>query len=95
MVMHGNVSVVAVFRYRCVEGYRKKSYFFLICPRLSPQDEEFRARPRLDIIQPLPEGSEEISSDALTVRNFQDNECRDYRLGETIKTAPGEMSRSL
>lgn len=66
-----------------------------VCPRLSPQDEEFRARPRLDIIQPLPEGSEEISSDALTVRNFQDNECRDYRLGETIKTAPGEMSRSL
>lgn len=63
-----------------------------VCP---PQDEEFRARPRLDIIQPLPEGSEEISSDALTVRNFQDNECRDYRLGETIKTAPGEMSRSL
>uniref|UniRef100_A0A672GL90 Vacuolar protein sorting-associated protein 41 homolog n=1 Tax=Salarias fasciatus TaxID=181472 RepID=A0A672GL90_SALFA len=43
-------------------------------------DEEFRARPRLDIIQPLPESCEEISSDALTVRNFQDNECRDYRL---------------
>uniref|UniRef100_A0A8C7YMU2 Vacuolar protein sorting-associated protein 41 homolog n=1 Tax=Oryzias sinensis TaxID=183150 RepID=A0A8C7YMU2_9TELE len=39
-----------------------------------------RARPRLDIIQPLPEGYEEISSDALTVRNFEDNECRDYRL---------------
>uniref|UniRef100_A0A8C7L002 Vacuolar protein sorting-associated protein 41 homolog n=1 Tax=Oncorhynchus kisutch TaxID=8019 RepID=A0A8C7L002_ONCKI len=38
------------------------------------------ARPRLDIIQPLPEGFEEISSDALTVRNFQENECRDYRL---------------
>lgn len=59
------------------------------------QDEEFRARPRLDIIQPLPESCEEISSDALTVRNFQDNECRDYRLGETIKTTPGEMSRSF
>uniref|UniRef100_A0A673C4M9 Vacuolar protein sorting-associated protein 41 homolog n=1 Tax=Sphaeramia orbicularis TaxID=375764 RepID=A0A673C4M9_9TELE len=41
---------------------------------------DFRARPRLDIIQPLPESCEEISSDALTVRNFQDNECRDYRL---------------
>uniref|UniRef100_A0AAR2L1P8 Vacuolar protein sorting-associated protein 41 homolog n=1 Tax=Pygocentrus nattereri TaxID=42514 RepID=A0AAR2L1P8_PYGNA len=40
----------------------------------------FRARPRLDIIQPLPESCEEISSDALTVRNFQENECRDYRL---------------
>lgn len=58
------------------------------------QDERFRARPRLDIIQPLPESCEEISSDALTVRNFQDNECRDYRLGETIKTAFGEMSCS-
>ncbi|XP_072547028.1 vacuolar protein sorting-associated protein 41 homolog [Salminus brasiliensis] len=43
-------------------------------------EEEFRARPRLDIIQPLPESCEEISSDALTVRNFQENECRDYRL---------------
>uniref|UniRef100_A0A8C7R302 Vacuolar protein sorting-associated protein 41 homolog n=1 Tax=Oncorhynchus mykiss TaxID=8022 RepID=A0A8C7R302_ONCMY len=43
-------------------------------------EEEFRARPRLDIIQPLPEGFEELSSDALTVRNFQENECRDYRL---------------
>lgn len=51
------------------------------------QDEEFRARPRLDIIQPLSEGCEEISSDALTVRNFVDNECRDYRLGKTIKVA--------
>lgn len=49
------------------------------------QDEEFRARPRLDIILPLHESYEEISSDALTVRNFRDNECRDYRLGETIK----------
>lgn len=58
------------------------------------QDEEFRARPRLDIIQPLSETCEEISSDALTVRNFQDNECRDYRLGETIKTALTEMSCS-
>uniref|UniRef100_A0A671K9V8 Vacuolar protein sorting-associated protein 41 homolog n=1 Tax=Sinocyclocheilus anshuiensis TaxID=1608454 RepID=A0A671K9V8_9TELE len=43
-------------------------------------EEEFRTRPRLDIIQPLPEGCEEISSDALTVRNFQENQCRDYRL---------------
>uniref|UniRef100_A0A3B5QKV9 Vacuolar protein sorting-associated protein 41 homolog n=1 Tax=Xiphophorus maculatus TaxID=8083 RepID=A0A3B5QKV9_XIPMA len=43
-------------------------------------DEEDRARPRLDIIQPLPESCEEISSDALSVRFYQDNECRDYRL---------------
>ncbi|KAG9341613.1 hypothetical protein JZ751_019130 [Albula glossodonta] len=43
-------------------------------------EEEFRARPRLDIIQSLPESCEEISSDALTVRHFQENECRDYRL---------------
>uniref|UniRef100_A0A8C2H447 Vacuolar protein sorting-associated protein 41 homolog n=1 Tax=Cyprinus carpio TaxID=7962 RepID=A0A8C2H447_CYPCA len=43
-------------------------------------EEEFRTRPRLDIIQPLAEGCEEISSDALTVRNFQENQCRDYRL---------------
>lgn len=50
--------------------------------------EEFRARPRLDIIQPLPEGFEEISSDALTVRNFQENECRDYRLGESVRNLP-------
>lgn len=49
------------------------------------QDEEFRARPRLDIILPLHESYEEISSDALTVRNFRDNECRDYRLGENMK----------
>ncbi|RMC05496.1 hypothetical protein DUI87_18689 [Hirundo rustica rustica] len=38
------------------------------------------ARPRLDIVQPLPESYEEISSDALTVRGFQENECRDYHL---------------
>ncbi|XP_003222381.2 vacuolar protein sorting-associated protein 41 homolog isoform X1 [Anolis carolinensis] len=38
------------------------------------------ARPRLDIIQPFPESCEEISSDALTVRRFQENECRDYCL---------------
>ncbi|XP_041103206.1 vacuolar protein sorting-associated protein 41 homolog isoform X1 [Polyodon spathula] len=44
------------------------------------QDKKFRARPRLDIIQPLPEACEEISSDALTVRHFQENECRDYGL---------------
>uniref|UniRef100_A0A671K832 Vacuolar protein sorting-associated protein 41 homolog n=1 Tax=Sinocyclocheilus anshuiensis TaxID=1608454 RepID=A0A671K832_9TELE len=43
-------------------------------------EQMFRTRPRLDIIQPLPEGCEEISSDALTVRNFQENQCRDYRL---------------
>uniref|UniRef100_A0A8C7R4Z2 Vacuolar protein sorting-associated protein 41 homolog n=1 Tax=Oncorhynchus mykiss TaxID=8022 RepID=A0A8C7R4Z2_ONCMY len=48
--------------------------YFILC------DGMFRARPRLDIIQPLPEGFEELSSDALTVRNFQENECRDYRL---------------
>lgn len=47
------------------------------------QDEEIQARPRLDIILPLDETYEEISSDALTVRNFKDNECRDYKLGET------------
>lgn len=56
------------------------------------QDEEVRARPRLDIIQPLPESCEEISSDALSVRFYRDNECRDYRLGENIKLALGEMS---
>ncbi|XP_025785570.1 vacuolar protein sorting-associated protein 41 homolog [Puma concolor] len=43
-------------------------------------EREYRARPRLDIIQPLPETCEEISSDALTVRGFQENECRDYHL---------------
>ncbi|AWP17100.1 putative microtubule-associated protein futsch-like [Scophthalmus maximus] len=53
---------------------------FFVKENSDHMDEEFRARPRLDIIQPLPEGCEEISSDALTVRNFQDNECRDYRL---------------
>lgn len=36
----------------------------------------------MDIIQPLSETCEEISSDALTVRGFQENECRDYHLGE-------------
>ncbi|KAM4688354.1 vacuolar protein sorting-associated protein 41 homolog [Discoglossus pictus] len=41
---------------------------------------EFCARPRLDIIQPLPDSCEEVSSDAITVRGFQENECRDYRL---------------
>uniref|UniRef100_A0A3Q3AWS8 Vacuolar protein sorting-associated protein 41 homolog n=1 Tax=Kryptolebias marmoratus TaxID=37003 RepID=A0A3Q3AWS8_KRYMA len=46
----------------------------------SDQEGAFEARPRLDIIQPLPESCEEISSDALTVRFFRDNECRDYRL---------------
>uniref|UniRef100_H3AZP1 Vacuolar protein sorting-associated protein 41 homolog n=2 Tax=Latimeria chalumnae TaxID=7897 RepID=H3AZP1_LATCH len=43
-------------------------------------EKEYCARPRLDIIQSLPESYEEISSDALTVRGFQENECRDYRL---------------
>ncbi|XP_069469381.1 vacuolar protein sorting-associated protein 41 homolog isoform X2 [Ambystoma mexicanum] len=43
-------------------------------------DAAYCARPRLDIIQPLAESCEEISSDALTVRGFQENECRDYRL---------------
>lgn len=62
---------------------------FTVCMFVCLQDEEFRARPRLDIIQTLPESCEEISSDALTVRNFQDNECRDYRLGRTIKNSPG------
>ena len=41
---------------------------------------EHRARPRLDIIQPLSETCEEISSGALTVRGFQENECWDYHL---------------
>uniref|UniRef100_A0A2I3GQ95 Vacuolar protein sorting-associated protein 41 homolog n=1 Tax=Nomascus leucogenys TaxID=61853 RepID=A0A2I3GQ95_NOMLE len=43
-------------------------------------EREYCARPRLDIIQPLSETCEEISSDALTVRGFQENECRDYHL---------------
>ncbi|KAL7976846.1 hypothetical protein Chor_008795 [Crotalus horridus] len=43
-------------------------------------ERECCARPRLDIIQPFPESCEEISSDALTVRCFQENECRDYCL---------------
>lgn len=55
-----------------------KCALFYVCVS---QEEEFRSCPRLDIIQPLPESCEEISSDALTVRNFQENECRDYRLG--------------
>uniref|UniRef100_A0A8C5PZ75 Vacuolar protein sorting-associated protein 41 homolog n=1 Tax=Leptobrachium leishanense TaxID=445787 RepID=A0A8C5PZ75_9ANUR len=38
------------------------------------------ARPRLDIIKPQPDSYEEISSDAITVRGFNENECRDYRL---------------
>ncbi|MEQ2170452.1 hypothetical protein GOODEAATRI_000420, partial [Goodea atripinnis] len=62
---------------------------------LRDNDEEVRARPRLDIIQPLPESCDEISSDALSVRFYQDNECRDYRLGETIEPSLGEMSRCL
>ncbi|PIO38437.1 hypothetical protein AB205_0087640 [Aquarana catesbeiana] len=43
-------------------------------------NKEFCARPRLDIIQPNPDCCEEVSSDAITVRGFQENECRDYRL---------------
>uniref|UniRef100_A0A7N8Y8R9 Vacuolar protein sorting-associated protein 41 homolog n=1 Tax=Mastacembelus armatus TaxID=205130 RepID=A0A7N8Y8R9_9TELE len=53
---------------------------FFVKENSDHMEEDFCARPRLDIIQPLPESCEEISSDALTVRNFQDNECRDYRL---------------
>ncbi|XP_032875860.1 vacuolar protein sorting-associated protein 41 homolog isoform X1 [Amblyraja radiata] len=44
------------------------------------QDNEQCARPRLDIIHHLPDSYEEISSDALSVRGFQENECRDYSL---------------
>uniref|UniRef100_A0A4W3J8U8 Vacuolar protein sorting-associated protein 41 homolog n=1 Tax=Callorhinchus milii TaxID=7868 RepID=A0A4W3J8U8_CALMI len=43
---------------------------------------EHCSRPRLDIVQHLPDSYEEVSSDALSVRSFQENECRDYRLGE-------------
>ena len=57
-----------------------------LCVCVQEEEEEFRARPRLDIIQPLAESCEEISSDALSVRNFTDNECRDYRLGEASFT---------
>ncbi|KAM3928991.1 vacuolar protein sorting-associated protein 41 homolog [Leptodactylus fuscus] len=46
----------------------------------SNTDKELCARPRLDIIQPLADSCEEVSSDAITVRGFQENECRDYRL---------------
>uniref|UniRef100_A0A1A8EVJ0 Vacuolar protein sorting-associated protein 41 homolog n=1 Tax=Nothobranchius korthausae TaxID=1143690 RepID=A0A1A8EVJ0_9TELE len=53
---------------------------FFVKENSDQMDEEFRSRPRLDIIQPLPESCEEISSDALTVRSYHDNECRDYRL---------------
>lgn len=52
------------------------SLFFL------KQDNEQCARPRLDIIHHLPDSYEEISSDALSVRGFQENECRDYSLGK-------------
>ncbi|XP_014884004.1 vacuolar protein sorting-associated protein 41 homolog isoform X1 [Poecilia latipinna] len=53
---------------------------FFVQDPTNQMDEEDRARPRLDIIQALPESCEEISSDALSVRFYQDNECRDYRL---------------
>ncbi|KAG9476041.1 hypothetical protein GDO78_002877 [Eleutherodactylus coqui] len=43
-------------------------------------NKELCARPRLDIIQPQADSCEEVSSDAITVRGFQENECRDYRL---------------
>lgn len=57
-------------------------YAFLLSVVSVSQKTECCTRPRLDIIQPFPETCEEISSDALTVRGFQENECRDYRLGE-------------
>uniref|UniRef100_A0A4W3IZ86 Vacuolar protein sorting-associated protein 41 homolog n=1 Tax=Callorhinchus milii TaxID=7868 RepID=A0A4W3IZ86_CALMI len=44
------------------------------------KDKEHCSRPRLDIVQHLPDSYEEVSSDALSVRSFQENECRDYRL---------------
>ncbi|XP_020389559.1 vacuolar protein sorting-associated protein 41 homolog isoform X4 [Rhincodon typus] len=47
---------------------------------LEQTDKEHCARPRLDIIHHLPDSYEEISSDALSVRGFQENECRDYSL---------------
>ncbi|XP_072108209.1 vacuolar protein sorting-associated protein 41 homolog isoform X1 [Mobula birostris] len=47
---------------------------------LEQKDNEHCARPRLDIIHHLPDTYEEISSDALSVRGFQENECRDYSL---------------
>ncbi|XP_043920775.1 vacuolar protein sorting-associated protein 41 homolog isoform X2 [Protopterus annectens] len=47
---------------------------------LEQMEKQNHARPRLDIVQPLSESCEEISSDALTVRGFQGNECRDYSL---------------
>lgn len=83
--------MVTSFTYVLMEHIKVFTHCVCVCV----QDEEFRARPRLDIIQPLPESCEEISSDALTVRHFQDNECRDYRLGETIKAALREMSPSV
>ncbi|XP_069586361.1 vacuolar protein sorting-associated protein 41 homolog isoform X2 [Ranitomeya imitator] len=43
-------------------------------------NKELCARPRLDIIQPQSDSCEEVSSDAITVRGFRENECRDYRL---------------
>ncbi|XP_067888326.1 vacuolar protein sorting-associated protein 41 homolog isoform X2 [Heterodontus francisci] len=47
---------------------------------LEQMDKEHCARPRLDIVHHLPDSYEEISSDALSVRGFQENECRDYSL---------------
>uniref|UniRef100_A0A5F9DMY6 Vacuolar protein sorting-associated protein 41 homolog n=1 Tax=Oryctolagus cuniculus TaxID=9986 RepID=A0A5F9DMY6_RABIT len=58
----------------------KDSVTLIIGWGTSVKEREYCARPRLDIIQPLSETCEEISSDALTVRGFQENECRDYHL---------------
>ncbi|KAM5156743.1 vacuolar protein sorting-associated protein 41 homolog [Mantella aurantiaca] len=43
-------------------------------------NKQFCARPRLDIVQSHADCCDEVSSDAITVRGFQENECRDYRL---------------
>lgn len=53
---------------------------FYVKENLENMEEELLSRPRLDIIQPSSESCEEISSDALTVRNFKGNQCLDYRL---------------
>ncbi|XP_069776750.1 vacuolar protein sorting-associated protein 41 homolog isoform X7 [Narcine bancroftii] len=44
------------------------------------QENEHCTRPRLDIVHHLADSYEDISSDALSVRGFQENECRDYSL---------------
>ncbi|XP_015273395.1 PREDICTED: vacuolar protein sorting-associated protein 41 homolog [Gekko japonicus] len=45
---------------------------------LEKTETEYCARPRLDIIQPFPESCEEISSDALTVREYSEGESLFY-----------------